>query len=317
MTKQTATRKSEVITLRATLEQKLQLVAKATGEGLSLSQFILSLGAAARVTASVMTTELLEERLGLDPDTLDRIYREVDTDSLKDKTAEALATLDPNGLKWWAEKTSKGNVWTNEAVLPKKNLFNRTLYRLMDTIFKADFAAMSVQTETEIVFTTPEPIAVQTVVYTTPEPVATATTVHTKAKPIVYPDPTPEQLANYSGLPVELTEEEFQAELAIEAKQAARVARIAANGGIDPDVVSIPVYENPAIELTDDEFERECRMSGQPSIAMIEDRPGFIMVTFPDGRQEVKEWLIPSDDDEDDSDWEARIIPNDDLEGFC
>ena len=131
-----ANRKTEVITIRATATQKARLMAKAALAGLGLSEYILSGGEAANPVDANVTTEMLEQRLGLKCYTLNMLYNEIDTPDLKNKTAKALATLDPDGLEWYGEQTPNGYVWTNTLSVKPQSSNNKALRALMADIQK-------------------------------------------------------------------------------------------------------------------------------------------------------------------------------------
>lgn len=133
MTKPAPNGRREIITIRATADQKVQLVAKAVAANMNLSEYILSICASTQ--QDEMTTELLETRLGLSAYTLDVLYSEVDTMDLKSKTAQALATLDPDGLEWYGQNALSGNIWTNTPQAEGVNANSRALRKLVKAIF--------------------------------------------------------------------------------------------------------------------------------------------------------------------------------------
>ena len=150
MTKPTTSRRSEMIAIRVTPEQKAELTAKAEAAGKNLSDYVLTRCEGDKPVEDTMNTMQLEERLGFNLGTLDDMVRELDTTDLKAKVAKALGTLDPDGLFWYSEATSKGNVWLNTPTVKAVNLVNRAFRRLLTPIFDELNSEAIVYTTSEI-----------------------------------------------------------------------------------------------------------------------------------------------------------------------
>jgi hypothetical protein len=113
--------KAAFIGLRVSATLKQALEAKAERNGQSLTTYISELVEEAHPKITPLTTEQLEERLDISPLSLAMSYR--DNVDLSDRqevhsAAQRLATLDPDGIKWYPKALSDSWIWYPDVKQP-------------------------------------------------------------------------------------------------------------------------------------------------------------------------------------------------------